>query len=191
MVAQVVAAALPEGANLCVASSMPIRDLDAFAHSARHLRVFANRGTNGIDGTVSAAIGVALGSGRPTVLLTGDLAALHDLHGFVTARRLRPRLSVVVVNNDGGGIFHFLPVSGRGEAFERLFATPHGLGFGEAASLAGWSHLTPVDAAGLRAAVAQGLESPAVIEFHTARSRNVELHAELHARVAARLGGAA
>ncbi|MFT3836677.1 MAG: 2-succinyl-5-enolpyruvyl-6-hydroxy-3-cyclohexene-1-carboxylic-acid synthase [Myxococcaceae bacterium] len=183
-IARAVAAALPEQANLVVASSMPIRDLDGFASTARAIRVFANRGVNGIDGTVSTAVGVALGTGRPTVLLTGDLAALHDLHGFVTARRLRPRLSVVVVNNDGGGIFHFLPVREQAP-FEKLWATPHGLGFSEAASLAGWPHVKAADAVGLRAALVEGLEQGALIELRTDRESNLRQHAELHAKVAA------
>jgi 2-succinyl-5-enolpyruvyl-6-hydroxy-3-cyclohexene-1-carboxylate synthase len=183
-IARAVAAALPESGNLVVASSMPIRELDGFASMARAIRVFANRGVNGIDGTISTAIGVALGTGRPTVLLTGDLAALHDLHGFVTARRLHPRLSVVVVNNDGGGIFHFLPVREQ-SSFEQLWATPHGLGFAEAASLAGWPHALAADLPGLRAALVSAIEIGALIEVRTDRERNVKQHAELHARVAA------
>lgn len=183
-IARTVAAALPDQGNLVVASSMPIRDLDGFAAAARAIRVFANRGVNGIDGTVSTAIGVALGTGRPTVLLTGDLAALHDLHGFVTARRLHPRLTVVVVNNDGGGIFHFLPVREQAP-FEKLWATPHGLGFSEAASLAGLPHAQAADLAGLRAALVEGLEQGALIELRTDREANLKQHAELHAKVAA------
>jgi 2-succinyl-5-enolpyruvyl-6-hydroxy-3-cyclohexene-1-carboxylate synthase len=99
---------------------------------------------------------------------------------------LRPRLSVVVVNNDGGGIFNFLPVQKQG-GFEKLWATPHGLGFGEAANLAGWPHVLAHDAATLRAALVDGFETGALIELRTERQRNVQVHGELHARVATAL----
>ncbi|HLL84075.1 MAG TPA: 2-succinyl-5-enolpyruvyl-6-hydroxy-3-cyclohexene-1-carboxylic-acid synthase, partial [Longimicrobium sp.] len=111
-IAREVVSALPEGANLFVSSSMPIRDVDAFAPpTGRQLHVYANRGANGIDGIVSSALGVAAASGRPTVLLTGDLAFLHDVGGLLVARRSGVPLTVVVVNNDGGGIFSFLPIA--------------------------------------------------------------------------------
>ena len=98
---------------------MPIRDVDTFAPaSAARIRVLANRGINGIDGTVSTALGVAAASGAPTVVLLGDLALLHDLGGLLIARRSAIPLTVVVANNDGGGIFSFLPVARVGEAFE-------------------------------------------------------------------------
>ena len=125
-----VVAALPEGANLFVSSSMPIRDVDAFAPgSGKRLRVLANRGANGIDGIVSSALGMAAASRRPSVLLTGDLALLHDLGGLLLARRHGVPLTVVVVNNDGGGIFSFLPIAQAAEArghYEALWGTPHG-----------------------------------------------------------------
>ena len=123
-----VVAALPEGAHLFVSSSMPIRDVDAFAPATRRrLRVLANRGANGIDGIVSSALGVAAASRRPTVLLTGDLALLHDVGGLLTARRAGVPLTVVVVNNDGGGIFSFLPLAksdGAQPHYEALWGTP-------------------------------------------------------------------
>src|SRR5207248_8217542 len=106
---------------LYVSSSMPVRDVDAFA--PRRGRVLANRGLNGIDGIVSSAAGAAAVTGARTVALVGDLALLHDLGGLVTAARLRLPLTVLCVNNDGGGIFHFLPIAAHAERFEELFAT--------------------------------------------------------------------
>src|SRR5205085_7673900 len=136
-IAREVAAALPEGAQLFVSSSMPVRDVDAFAASLERARVLANRGVNGIDGVVSTALGAVLATGRPTVALLGDLALLHDLGGLVAARRLAAPLVVVVVNNDGGGIFHFLPLAEHAdpERFEALFGARHGADLAGAALL--------------------------------------------------------
>ena len=101
-----------------VASSMPIRDLESFAAaSANGPRILSNRGANGIDGTVSSAFGVAA-TGAPAVLLIGDVALAHDIGGLLAASRLGLALTIVLLNNDGGGIFHFLPVAGEADAFE-------------------------------------------------------------------------
>jgi 2-succinyl-5-enolpyruvyl-6-hydroxy-3-cyclohexene-1-carboxylate synthase len=155
-----VAAGLPEGSNLLVASSMPIRDLDAFGvPGERVLNVFGNRGASGIDGLVSTTLGIAVGAssvvesgeeggtghghgeGRcdtvPTVGVLGDLAFYHDMNGLLALKSLKLPVTLVVVNNDGGGIFHTLPVRHHEPAFTRFFATPHGLDFGKAAELYG------------------------------------------------------
>jgi 2-succinyl-5-enolpyruvyl-6-hydroxy-3-cyclohexene-1-carboxylate synthase len=189
-IAREVVAALPAGAHLFVSSSMPIRDVDAFAPAGGvALRVLANRGANGIDGIVSSALGVAAAAGRPTVLLTGDLAFLHDVGGLLTAHRYRLPLTVVVVNNDGGGIFSFLPIAKATEHFEPLFGTPHGVDFSHAAALYGARLHRPEAPAALRAAVQQGLEGGLhVIEVRTDRARNVEQHRSLFARMAEALG---
>ena len=123
--------------TLVVASSMPVRDVETF-FPARDAppRVLSNRGANGIDGTVSTAFGVAA-AGHRTVLLTGDVALAHDIGGLLAARRLELDLTIVLINNDGGGIFHFLPVGREGADFERHVATPHGLDFAHAAALYG------------------------------------------------------
>ncbi len=182
-----VVSSLPDGGRLVVASSMPIRDVEAFAPSAAaRIRVLANRGLNGIDGTVSTALGVAAASGAPTVVLLGDLAFLHDLGGLLIAQRSGIPLTVVVANNDGGGIFSFLPVSGVGEAFEPLFATPHGLALEHAGALFG-AHFSRVERA---AELAKALEAGRKGGLHLvearlpARAANVELHQALGERAA-------
>ncbi|MHB8877244.1 MAG: 2-succinyl-5-enolpyruvyl-6-hydroxy-3-cyclohexene-1-carboxylic-acid synthase [Myxococcaceae bacterium] len=189
-VAREAVAALPAGASLFVSSSMPIRDLDAFAPSAAGpLRVFANRGANGIDGIVSTALGIAAAADTPALLLTGDLALLHDLGGLLAARRHRLSLTVVVVNNDGGGIFGFLPIAAHREHYEELFGTPHGVDLSHAAALAGARLWRPGNVSELRAALGESLKGGLhLIEVRTGREENVTLHRALFAQAAAALG---
>jgi 2-succinyl-5-enolpyruvyl-6-hydroxy-3-cyclohexene-1-carboxylate synthase len=124
------AAALPDGALLYVSNSTPVRDLDAFLPaSSRRLRVLCNRGANGIDGMLSSALGAAAAQAAPVVLLTGDLALLHDCGALLAARRHALPLLIIVLDNDGGGIFSLLPIGGFGDAvcFETHFRTPHNI----------------------------------------------------------------
>ncbi len=121
---------------LFVSSSMAVRDLDAFV--ARHptpLPVLGNRGASGIDGITSTAAGASIGTGRRVVALMGDLALLHDTNGLSVLRNSPARVVLVVVNNDGGGIFHLLPIRRHEPAFTPLFATPHGLELSHLAAL--------------------------------------------------------
>src|SRR5207247_3295834 len=115
-------------ATCFVASSMPVRDVETFwpVRDAPP-RVIGHRGANGIDGTVAAAFGAAAARTGPVVLLIGDVALAYDAGALISARRLGLALTIVLVNNDGGGIFHFLPVAGEGDAFIEHVATPHGL----------------------------------------------------------------
>jgi 2-succinyl-5-enolpyruvyl-6-hydroxy-3-cyclohexene-1-carboxylate synthase len=188
-IARELAASLPPHAELFVSSSMPIRELDAFAAPGRApLRVHANRGANGIDGIVSTAAGVAASTGRPTVLYTGDLALLHDLGGLLLARRHALSLAIVVVNNDGGGIFSFLPIASATPHFEALFGTPHGLDLRHAAALAGARYDAPESPAALRDALALGLEGGLhLIEVKVPRAQNPGVHRDLWSGVAAAL----
>ncbi len=115
---------LPQGTPLFVANSMPVRDLEYFCPANRRgLEVHCNRGANGIDGTLSTALGLAHGN-RPTVLLTGDLALLHDANGFLSRPKFKGSLTIVLINNNGGGIFGHLPVAQFEPPFEEFFATP-------------------------------------------------------------------
>jgi 2-succinyl-5-enolpyruvyl-6-hydroxy-3-cyclohexene-1-carboxylate synthase len=167
---------LPSRATLIVASSMPIRDAELyFPAGSRGPRVLSNRGANGIDGTVSTAYGVAAASEGPVVLLIGDVALAHDIGGLIAARRLGLDVTIVVVNNDGGGIFHFLPVSGQSDAFEEHVATPHGLDFAKAAALYGLDHIRVHTAADLTDALA----TPGIVEVRTDRAENLALHRRL------------
>ena len=140
-VARSLVATLPAGATLVVASSMPVRDVESFAPVRPDPpRVLSNRGANGIDGTVSTAYGVASVSDGPVVLLIGDVALLHDAGGLLAGRRLGLDLDIVLLNNDGGGIFEFLPVAGEHDFFEEHVATPHGVDFAHLAAFYGCAY---------------------------------------------------
>jgi 2-succinyl-5-enolpyruvyl-6-hydroxy-3-cyclohexene-1-carboxylate synthase len=187
-----VAAVLPDGAALFVSSSMPVRDLDAFAAGdSRSIHVMANRGANGIDGVVSSALGAAAaaGAGSPLVLVIGDLALYHDMNGLLAAKLHSLDATIVVLNNDGGGIFSFLPQAQHPSHFEMLFGTPHGLDFEPVAELYGAQYEHVDDSASLRRAVATGIARGGlnIVEMRTERARNVELHREAWAQVAAGL----
>jgi 2-succinyl-5-enolpyruvyl-6-hydroxy-3-cyclohexene-1-carboxylate synthase len=177
---------LPADATLVVASSMPVRDVETF-FPARDAppRVLSNRGANGIDGTVSTAFGVAAG-GVPTVLLIGDVALAHDIGGLLAAGRLELPLVIVLLNNDGGGIFHFLPVQREGAAFEEHVATPHGLDFTHAAALYGLGHVHVTSPEELREALDGALasRSATILEVRTDRAENVALHRRVWEAVA-------
>jgi 2-succinyl-5-enolpyruvyl-6-hydroxy-3-cyclohexene-1-carboxylate synthase len=188
-VARAAAAALPDGARLVVSSSMPVRDVERYARPRTGLVVAANRGANGIDGVVSTALGVALGSGAPTALLIGDLAFLHDSNGLLGAAGRSADLTCVVVDNDGGGIFSFLPQARSlpGERFEALFGTPHGLDLVAVAAAYGADarRLEPGEDAGgaVGEAVAKG--GLRVLVAPTDRAANVDAHRRIDEAAAA------
>jgi 2-succinyl-5-enolpyruvyl-6-hydroxy-3-cyclohexene-1-carboxylate synthase len=188
-VARELGAWLPDGSTLFVASSMPIRDVESFlAVRGDGPRVLSNRGANGIDGTVSSSFGVAA-TGTPTVLFAGDLALAYDIGGLLAASRLGLALTIVVLNNDGGGIFHFLPVAGETDAFEQHVATPHGLELERAAALYGCEYVRPDTLDGLRDALAraQGSGQTTIVEVRTDREQNLALHRRVADAVAAAL----
>ena len=121
---------LPPGATLFAGNSMPVRDLDSFfSADSRPARFLANRGASGIDGVVSTALGVSSVSASPCVLVIGDLSLYHDMNGLLAARQHALSATIVVLHNDGGGIFSFLPQAEAVASFEELFGTPHGLDF--------------------------------------------------------------
>ncbi len=180
-------ALLPEGDPVYVASSMAIRDVESFLPKLdRELWLLANRGANGIDGTVSSAVGAALAARGRAFLLTGELALQHDMAGLATARRLGVELTIVCVHNGGGGIFDFLPVADAAdpELYERHVATREEVDLEALAALGGLEHRRAQTPDEIRAAAA----GPALIEVRTDRADNVRLHRELFARVAQRAG---
>jgi 2-succinyl-5-enolpyruvyl-6-hydroxy-3-cyclohexene-1-carboxylate synthase len=183
-----VAESLEDGATLWVSSSMPIREIESFFPSTpAAIRFLSNRGANGIDGVVSSAVGAAMASDGPTVLLTGELALLHDLSGLVTRRRLDVPLTIICVNNGGGGIFDFLPVADSAEpdSYEELIATPHDIPLETVAELGGLDHVTASTPDEIRAAVRENV----LIEVRTDRAENLARHRALTARIAERLAG--
>lgn len=185
-VARMVSRYVPEGHGLVVASSMPVRDLDTYATAdGAPVLVASNRGASGIDGAVATAAGFARGLDAPVTLVVGDLALLHDLNSLALLRALP--VTVVVVNNDGGGIFSFLPVAEHEDFFEPFFGTPQGVGFKPAATMFGLGYAHPHTAAefgeAYRSAVA-GVGAT-IIEIHTNREENVALHGRLLREVSA------
>jgi 2-succinyl-5-enolpyruvyl-6-hydroxy-3-cyclohexene-1-carboxylate synthase len=170
---------LAQEATLFVASSMPVRDVEEFcAARDRGPLVLSNRGANGIDGTVSSAFGVAAAGEGPVVLLVGDVALAHDIGGLLAAARLGLALTIVLLNNDGGGIFHFLPVAGETDVFEQHVATPHGLDFSRAAALYGCEFVRAETLDALRSAVETSIggDATTLIEVRTDREENLALH---------------
>jgi 2-succinyl-5-enolpyruvyl-6-hydroxy-3-cyclohexene-1-carboxylate synthase len=182
---------LPQEATLFVASSMPVRDIETFwPVRPDPPRVLCNRGANGIDGTVSSAFGAAAVAG-PVVLLIGDVALAYDIGGLLAARRLSLKLTIVLLNNEGGGIFDFLPVSNspvahQDDHYTQHIATPTGLVFAQAASLYGLTHETVSNLTSFRTALEQALAVPqsAIVEVRSERRENVELHSHLWTDVA-------
>jgi len=194
-IARGVVAALPARSSLVVSSSMPVRDVEWYSAPRPGISVLANRGANGIDGVVSTAVGVALGSNRPTAVLIGDVAFLHDTNALLGIAGRAIDLAIVVVDNDGGGIFSFLPQAGAlaAERFEQLFGTPHGVDPGAIAAAHGLD-VTRLDRADdVEPAVAGALASGGVhvLVARTDRAANVAVHDELHAACAAALGATA
>ncbi len=171
----------PAGATIYAASSMPIRNLDSFSGSTRgEIAALSNRGANGIDGLLSAAAGAAASDGRRVVVLAGDLSVLHDATALGVIARLNLGVTIVAVNNDGGGIFHFLPQADRIEParFELLFGTPHGHSLTAISEAFGVPGREVTDSQDLRAAIA-ATKGPSLIEIRTDRTRNVEVHERL------------
>ena len=182
-----VSEAITAGTNLVVSSSMPVRDLEWFAPPRDGVRVFSNRGVNGIDGVVSTAVGVALSSKSPTALLIGDIAMLHDSNGLLNLIRRDAQLKIIVIDNEGGGIFSFLPQAQamEGDQFEQLFGTPHSVDFAALAKTHGIAFTWVSTAQELR----RELSNPAtsMIGVRTDRSKNVDDHNALYSAVAAAL----
>ena len=178
-------ASLPSGAALWIASSMPIRIMDAFfTPIGRDVSFYGNRGANGIDGLISSALGTAVGTSRPTYVYAGDLSTLHDLTALATAVRMKVPVTVVLVNNDGGGIFHLLPQVDFPEAFEKHLGTPHGLDFSKIAEAFGIEHQLPTTSDALGDLIATPSAGPRIIEIQTDRQTSADLLHQMWQQVA-------
>jgi 2-succinyl-5-enolpyruvyl-6-hydroxy-3-cyclohexene-1-carboxylate synthase len=187
-VVAVLAGALPDGATLFVSNSMAVRELDAFLPvSTRRVRVLANRGANGIDGIVSSALGAAAAASGPLFLLSGDLAFLHDAGGLFAAHQHGIDSTLVIVNDDGGGIFSLLPIAAHGDDvdFERLFTVPHGIEIGGVAGAYGLEHQRVTTAPELSRALehSQATAGTQVIEVAVDRRENLALYREIHREI--------
>jgi 2-succinyl-5-enolpyruvyl-6-hydroxy-3-cyclohexene-1-carboxylate synthase len=178
-----------DGDLVFTASSMPIRDQEAFLPSTqRELLFLANRGANGIDGTISSAVGAAMGSARPAWVVLGDLALHHDSNGLAAIRHSPVPVRVVVVDNDGGGIFEFLPQAEQvsRDEFEAIFGTPVGLDAANYARL----HDLPFIEATTPAELASLPAESCIVRVRSDRASNVALHRELDSATAAALAEA-
>jgi len=184
--------AMPPGSTLGVGNSMPVRDIDTFAAGGnRDIRVTGTRGASGIDGVTSTALGAAAVASGPVALLTGDLSFLHDLGGLHAASYARAPLVIVVINNNGGGIFSFLPQHTQLDTgtFERLFGTPASVDVQGAAGLFGCAYVRPASLQQYQEAISRGLRAPGVtlVEVRTDRAENLSLHRQVAAATLADL----
>src|SRR5260221_4534787 len=181
---------LPAKAIVLASSMMPVRDMDTFMpSSSKAIRFLANRGANGIDGVISSALGASAASRDPLVLVIGDVAFYHDMNGLLAAELHNLNATIVLINNNGGGIFSFLPQADYPEHFEQLYGTPHGLDFRHAADLYGARYTLATDWPAFREAVPQGIAAGGlnIIEVQTNRERNVILHRAVWKAVSAAL----
>jgi 2-succinyl-5-enolpyruvyl-6-hydroxy-3-cyclohexene-1-carboxylate synthase len=186
LIARAISALIPDRHGLWIANSMPIRDLDMYAiHNPRSTiynpRIGANRGTSGIEGAIAAATGFAVGLQAPVTAMIGDLSSLHDLNSFTLLQRNAQPVIVVIINNDGGGIFSFLPIAKSTEIFDSYFGTPHGVKFAHVAAMFGIDYYQPQTPDRLIHDYHQAIANhrSAVIEVTTDRSENLQLHQDL------------
>ncbi len=185
-IARMVSRHIAPGGCLFLGNSMPVRDMDMYGDpDGGSIRVGANRGASGIDGTVASAAGFAHGARTAGTVLMGDLAFLHDLNSLALIGKITPPLVVIVVNNHGGGIFSFLPVARCTEIFEPYFGTPHALTFEKAADMFGLGHCRPESNAAFVEAYQQAQNSgtSTVIEVTTDRRENARYHLVLQEKI--------
>jgi 2-succinyl-5-enolpyruvyl-6-hydroxy-3-cyclohexene-1-carboxylate synthase len=170
---------LPDDAICFASSSMPVRDMDTFyPPSDRRIRFLANRGANGIDGVVSTSLGAAAAGQGRVVLVIGDIAFYHDMNGLLASKLHSLDALVILVNNDGGGIFSFLPQAAHPEHFEALFGTPHGLHFRHVAELYDAIFCDADDWSAFRSTVQAALQGRGlhIVQVRTNRETNVTMH---------------
>lgn len=192
-VARIVTEIVPRGCTLLLGNSMPVRDADMHAPwmvEGAHIAV--SRGASGIDGMLATAVGHAKATGEPAVALLGDLTLLHDLSSLALASSCGVGVVIVVVNNDGGGIFHFLPLQNHPALLEPWSTAPQGADFAAAARIFGMSYAQPQQRGDLRSALTAALSQArdgccSLIEVRTDRADNLAFHRMLQSKVIARL----
>ncbi len=170
---------IPSESGLFLGNSLPVREADRFAAcSEKNLYVTANRGASGIDGNLATALGFAAGLGRPTTVFTGDLAFIHDLNSLLLLRKTKIPLTIVIPNNDGGGVFNFLPSITQLSCFEELFIAPHGLSFASAAKLFNLPYFRVERSSDFTPAYreALSLQKSSLVEVRIDRQQNVDEH---------------
>ena len=176
---------LPENSTMFVGNSMPIRDVDTFFHkNNKNIRIMANRGANGIDGVVSTALGAGVYE-RPLYLVIGDLSFFHDMNGLLAAKMHKLNLTIIMLNNDGGGIFSYLPQAKEPKHFEKLFGTPTGLNYEHAVRMYDGQYTKINDWEDFRIAVKDSINNEGlnVIEIPTDRAKNTSSHREMWGHV--------
>lgn len=182
--------ALPTASDLFIANSMPVRDLDTyFMPTDKTITIHANRGVSGIDGVTSTALGIAAMSKVKATLIIGDLSFYHDLNGLLIAKQYNLNLTIVLINNDGGGIFSFLPQAQEAKHFESLFGTAHGLEFSKTIEMYGGKYALVNQVTALQKALQHSYDSPGltVIEIQTDREENVLAHRTLWGNIEQKL----
>jgi len=181
---------IPKGHALFLANSMPIREIDFYGDcKGQAVRTNGNRGASGIEGLVASAAGLSVGLDGPVTLLVGDLSLLHDLNSLAMLRGLKHPVTIVVLNNDGGAIFSFLPIAGEKDVFEKFFATPHGTTFENAARMFGLSYACPDSAKAFTQVYkkATGSSLSTIIEVKTDRDENIKIHKLLQDKIRQRI----
>jgi len=192
-VARIVTEMTPAGCTLLLGNSMPVRDADMHAPwMAEGTHIAVSRGASGIDGMLATAVGHAKATGEPVIALLGDLTLLHDLSSLALASSCGVGVVIVVVNNDGGGIFHFLPLQKHPALLEPWSTAPQGADFAAAARIFGMSFAQPQRRADLRTALSAALEQArdgccSLIEVRTERAENLAFHRQLQSKVTAAL----
>jgi 2-succinyl-5-enolpyruvyl-6-hydroxy-3-cyclohexene-1-carboxylate synthase len=185
-VAQIISKTIPQNHSLFLASSLPIREMDMFSDFSEYpIRVTANRGASGIDGIIASATGYASGLQQPVTILIGDLALLHDLNSLMLVQSISQPVIIVVLNNQGGGIFSFLPIAEFKDIFETFFGTPHSYTFKHIAKMFHLDYFVPENKSDFSKIYlsALGEGKSAIVEIRTNRDENFDFQKKIQDRV--------
>ena len=186
LIAHIISGELRDGDTLVIGNSMPIRDFDSYAvFNGVNVATITNRGASGIDGIIATAIGTAVASEGPVTAVLGDLAFLHDLNSLAMASQIKTSIVLIVINNNGGGIFSFLPIAKYTDVFEPFFGTPHSITFREAARMFNGMYHNPTLPDEFRDNYSESLATSglSIIEVNTNRYANLQLHKEIEERI--------